>query len=199
MTIEIIGNRAVYDAIQNDALTSKEIIERAFNAILPYGYMVESIIARVDLVDIDSDNWRKEMEEVLEGKKALNQCIPIKEGNIFYWEHLRFRSPHEMAIARALNVHEVLFLPNCMARLGSSNPSERMNKEADFLICCDGKWGIMEVDGETFHTNAAHDHKRDRLFSAYGIRVIHRFTAKECTNDAELVVTKFLDLLRKNG
>lgn len=162
-------------------------------------YEVENITPRVDLIDINSSNWRKTMEEALEGKKALKQCIPIKEGKIHYWDNLRFRSPHEMAITQALNVYEVLFLPNCMARLGSPNPSERKNKEADFLICCDGKWGIMEVDGETIHTNAARDHERDRLFRTYRIRVIERFTAKECINDAEFVVTKFLDLLRKNG
>ncbi len=77
--VELIGNRAVYDAIQNDALPSKGIIERAFNAVLPIGYVVESITARVDLIDINSNNWRKMMEELLEGKKAHNQSIPIKD------------------------------------------------------------------------------------------------------------------------
>lgn len=139
------------------------------------------------------------MEEVIAGKKALNQCIPIKEGKIYYWDNLRFRSPHEVAIAKALNEYEVLFLPNCMARLGSPNTDEQKNREADFWVCCDGKWGIMEVDGETIHTNAARDHDRDRLFRTHSIRVIERFTAKECISHPELVVKKFLDLLRKNG
>jgi len=67
------------------------------------------------------------------------------------------------------------------------------------LICCDGKWGIIEVDGETIHTNAARDHERDRLFREYGIREIEHFTAKECTSNPTFVAKKFLDLLRKNG
>jgi hypothetical protein len=199
LMVEIIGSRAVYDILQNDALPSKEIIQRAFNAVLPFGYGIETVAARVDLVNINSSNWREMMEEVLEGEKALNQCIPIKDREIYYWDNLRFRSPPEIAIAQVLNEYEVLFLPNCMARLGSPKPDERKNREADFLVCFDGKWGIIEVDGETIHTNAARDHDRDRLFRTHRIRVIERFTAKECISDPRLVVKKFLELLKKNG
>lgn len=199
LMVEIIGSRAVYDIIQNDTLPSKGNIERAFNAVLPFNYSVERITARVDLVSFDSINWRKSMEEVLEGKGALNQSIPIEDSPRFFWEHLGFRSPHEIAIAKVLNECDVFSLPNCMARFGSPTPSERKNREADFLVCCDGKWGIIEVDGETVHTNAARDHDRDRLFRTHRIRVIERFTAKECISDPKSVIRKFLDILSKNG
>jgi hypothetical protein len=198
LMIVIIGNRAIYDIIQNEERPSNKIIKNAFNAVLPLRFCVEGITARTEPVSIDT-NWRKSMEEVLQGKGALNQCIPIEDGDIFHWSNLRFRSPSEVAIAKALNEYEVLFLPDCMARLGSPSPNERKNKEADFLICCDGKWGIIEVDGDKYHPSAAKDHLRDRLFKTHRIRVIEHYTGTECTTDPKRVVSEFLDLLRKNG
>ena len=198
LIIELIGSRTVYDIIQNENLPSNEIIKRAFDAVLPRNFGVESVIAHVELTSIEF-NWRQTMEEMIMGKGALNQCKPIGDSNRFSWENLYFRSPPEIAIAKVLSEHEVLFLPNCMARLGSHSPVNRKNREADFLVCSDGKWGIIEVDGETIHTVAANDHDRDRLFEEYGIRVIERFTAKKSTSDPEGVVTKFLNILKKNG
>lgn len=199
LMIVIVGSRTIYDIIQDKDRPSNEIIKNAFNAVLPLRFGVEAVTARVELVSIDMMNWRKSMEEVIQGKGALNQCMPIEDGDIFHWSNLRFRSPSEVAIAKALNEYEVLFLPNCMARLGSPNPSERKNKEADFLICCDGKWGIIEVDGDKYHPSAAKDHLRDRLFKTHRIRVIEHYTSTECTSDPKRVVCEFLDLLRKNG
>jgi hypothetical protein len=198
LLVEIIGSRAIYDIIQNKDLPSNTIIKRAFNAILPADIGVESVTARVELASIDS-NWRKSMEEVLLGKGALNQCMPIEAKPRFFWEHLGFRSPHEVAVAKVLNENDVFFLPNCMARFGSPTQRERRNREADFLVCFDGKWGMLEVDGDTFHPSAARDHERDRLFSSYGIKVIHRYTAEQCVDNPKHVVGQFLSLLKKNG
>jgi hypothetical protein len=84
-----------------------------------------------------------------------------------------------MRIAVALDRSGVLFLPNCMGRLSGS--TGRKNLECDFLVCHEGKWGILEVDGEPYHPakRAAQDHERDRLFKAHGIRVVERFDARE--------------------
>ena len=86
---------------------------------------------------------------------------------IVEWGNLRFRSQSEVRIAKALDAVWVLFLPNCLARLNSN--FGRFTKEADFLVCANGKWGILEVDGP-FHPRAADDHERDRLFQQHGIR-----------------------------
>ena len=194
LIIVILGSRAIYEIIHGDDKHVKETIKQAFNAVLPLDMHVDFITSRVQLVEIDSQ-WRLKLSQ---SKKALNQGIPIKDSTRFPWENLYFRSPHEIAIAKELNEHEVFFLPNCMARFGSAIPSNRKNREADFLVCYDGKWGIIEVDGEINH-RAAEDHDRDRLFRSHRIRVIERFTAKQCTNEPKKVVREFLDLLNKNG
>jgi hypothetical protein len=75
----------------------------------------------------------------------------------------------------------------------------RRNREADFLVCLDGKWGILEVDGEPFHPPArtVHEHEQDRLFHNHGIAVVQHFDASRCYEDADGVVKQFLGLLKK--
>ena len=111
--------------------------------------------------------------------------------------YLLFRSPVEVTIAKALDRHRVLFLPNCMARLGF--PDSRENKEADFLVCYEGKWGILEINGDTYHTNSAKDHNRSRLFKMHGIKVVELYEASRCIKEPTKVVQEFLELVKKNG
>lgn len=129
------------------------------------------------------------------GNDVSNQAADSAETRV--WQHLRFRSESEVRIAQALDRAAVLFLPNCKARLGP--PRQRENREPDFLICMDGKWGILEVDGEPYHppTRTVHDHERARLFKAHGIRVVEHFDATACYRDPDAVVRRFLDLLRR--
>ena len=162
--------------------------------VIPSSYCLTCLKSRVVFTNFDSD-WREKFLEIIQGKAALNQCKPIEDKPRYTWEYLFFRSTYEIAIAKALSEYDILFLPNCMARF----PQESQNREADFLVCYDGKWGIMEVDGETYHANAAKDHDRDRLFQSHGIRVVQRYTAKRCIENPKGVVQEFLGLLKRNG
>ena len=90
----------------------------------------------------------------------------------------------------------VLFFPNCKARLNT--PEGRDNEEPDFLVCYNGKLGILEVDGEPWHpaSRTVHDHQRDRLFKVHGIRVVEHYDAKRCSEQPDLVVQEFLEILK---
>jgi very-short-patch-repair endonuclease len=135
--------------------------------------------------------------EAIQKRLIHNQGVDIQGGEIISWQGMRFRSRAEERIARALDEMRVLFLPNCLARLNSGR-AKRVKREADFLICHDGKWGILEVDGP-YHTSAAADHGKDRLFKGHGVKVVERYPADDCYNDALGVVRQFLQLLEKNG
>ena len=76
----------------------------------------------------------------------------------------------------------------------------RGNREPDFLVCKDGKWGVLEVDGEPFHppSRTVQDHERDRLFRAYGVRVVEHFDASRCFEEADGVVAEFLAILARS-
>jgi len=150
------------------------------------------------LVDT-SPEWRSAFLEILQGRGISNQGKDFHnqavKDSLRSWNDLRFRSESEVRIAKALDDVGVLFLPNCMARLNTTDG--RRNREADFLVCSAGKWGILEVDGEPFHppTRTVEDHRRDRYFKAHGITVVEHFDATECYNKPDQVVQRFLEIL----
>jgi uncharacterized protein YjbI with pentapeptide repeats len=146
-------------------------------------------------------------KKILENTDLILRKTPENDNNInnqgiqFYsnstihtWERLRFRSKTEIKIAEALDRTEVLFVPNSLARL--TTPKGRENKEADFLICYKGKWGVLEVDGP-YHTaeRRVEEQERERIFKINGIKVVERFDAKECYETPDKVVQKFFYLM----
>lgn len=169
--------------------------KEAVDAVTPSGFSCEAIEIRVQLVDVEN-GWREELREIANGRRVHNQGVDIPGREIYEWGNMRFRSQAEVRVAKALDAAGVLFLPNCLSRLNAGDG--RVTKEADFLVCAGGKWGILEVDGP-FHPRAATDHERDRLFQLHGIKVTERFDAEKCYRDAPTVVQRFLTLLDRNG
>jgi hypothetical protein len=192
--VKLTGPRAAYDILrQSDNATTKAIRE-AVQAVLPADRYVKHLTAHAELIDIDPD-WRMELLEIARGRGIHNQAA--RNRSLLNWKNMNFRSKSEVRIAQALDSAGVLFMPNCIARVGT--PETRRGREADFLVCCDGRWGILEVDGEPFHppSRTAHDHERDRLFKAHGVKVVEHFDSSECFEQPADVVRKFLELLRR--
>ncbi len=196
VSIELSGNRAVYDIINNAEHRATIAIKHALVAALGPGYYLNSFSCRA-FIDVYDNDWRAKLLGVIEGKIPLNQGVPIQDKPRYTWEYLFFRSPVEISIAKALDKHGVLFLPNCATRLGLTNSRE--NREADFLVCYEGKWGILEINGDTYHINSAKDHNRGRLFKLHGIKVFEPYEASRCVKEPEKVVQEFLELIKRNG
>ena len=193
--VEVHGPRVAYDALNKDSSRLGDALRNALKAVLPSDTYIRHFTAHAELVDIDP-NWRMELLEIVRGKGVSNQATLAKEYRL--WQNLRFRSESEIRIAKSLDRAGVLFLPNCRARLGTS--AARGNREADFLVCREGKWGILEVDGEPFHppSRTAEDHERDRLFRAHGVRVVEHFDASRCFEEPDAVVREFLAILARS-
>ncbi|MDD1415813.1 pentapeptide repeat-containing protein [Dolichospermum sp. ST_con] len=124
-----------------------------------------------------------------------NQGIEFySNSKIHTWQNLRFRSKTEIKIAEALDRTGVLFVPNSLARLNTAKGRE--NKEADFLICYNGKWGVLEVDGP-FHTaeRRVEEQERERIFKKNGIKVVERFDSERCYNHPDEVVQEFFKMI----
>jgi very-short-patch-repair endonuclease len=189
--------RAAYDILTDEDNPIGRSINRAIKATLPRYPKHRDIIFRAEQIDIDP-NWRNELLEIARGRGVHNQLADVNQARVRTWNNLRFRSQSEVRIAIALDRAGVLFLPGCKGRL--TTPMGRENREADFLVCHEGKWGILEVDGEPFHppSRTVQDHERDRLFKAHGIRVVEHFDASECFENAPKVVEKFLEILRRS-
>ena len=192
--IKLVGPRAAYEILRKEDHPITKAIRRALEAVLPEGMYIKHFTVHAEVIEIDAD-WRSELLEIARGRGVHNQAAAAKKVRV--WKNLRFRSQSEVRIAQALDRAGVLFLPNCKVRLGT--PSKRQNREPDFLVCYEGKWGILEVDGEPFHpsTRTVEDHKRDRLFRAHGILVVEHFDASECYKNPDGVVQRFLEILKK--
>lgn len=127
----------------------------------------------------------------------LNQAYFLQE-NTYPHDGLRFRSKTEIKIYDALKKHPVMFFPLAAAVFGDKKKDDKL--EPDFVVCQGGKWGILEVMGDQYHTptNAAKDHARGRWFNDHGIYCIMFYDAKECYNTPDAVVEDFLKRLRES-
>jgi hypothetical protein len=179
---------------EQEAFDIRACIRAAFQALINADVQ---FTVKASLVQVIA-HWREELLALLRGERVTNQGLQFApQRPVLTWNGLRFRSGAEVRIAEALERVErppVLYLPNCMARLGFS---QRQNREADFLICHKGKWGILEVDGPLSHpaSRKVDDDERARLFKAHGIRLVEHFDAGDCLEDADGVVRGFLYLL----
>jgi hypothetical protein len=97
-----------------------------------------------------------------------------------------------------LKKRTVLFFPLAAAVFGGKKGDEK--REPDFVICQDGKWGILEVMGETYHTSstAVRDHDRARLFKDHRIHCIEFYDASRCYSTPDEVVDDFLKRLARS-
>lgn len=169
-------------------------LESAFEAVLRDSIKIHLEVSQaesesVDQVEIPTDErcaWSEEVSTV----DATNQGL----GSPYQWNGLNFRSKSEIKIAQALDERGVLYFPNARGRLSLNY--RRVNREADFLICHEGRWGILEYDGGIYHQTAADDHARDLLWNAHGVWFIKRFSSSECYNNPTEVVDLFLEVLK---
>jgi hypothetical protein len=205
LTIHLTGPRSAYDALSTEDHPVFVAVMRAFSAVIPATQWWTDYAARLRFIGItvrmsteviSDPDWRQHLLEIAEGTAVSNQGVEFPNRSIVTWANLNFRSEAEARVARALDAAGLFFLPNCRGRLGPKG-GPRETREADFLICDGGKWGILEVDGP-FHPRAALDHERDRLFKSHGITCIERFTAEECYSNAPRVIQRFLDVLRSH-
>jgi hypothetical protein len=190
------GPRWVYEIIDDEHHPTTQAILKALNAVMDWGSVVDYIAIKANRVDVEPD-WKAQMLDIALGREVHNQGIAINNRATMIWQNLRFRSESEKRIAEALDRAEVLFIPNCLARLTTAEG--RKNKEPDFVVCFQSRWGILEVDGEPYHppSRTVDDHKRDRDFRAYGIKVLEHYDARECYQQPDRVVKQFLALLGK--
>ena len=108
----------------------------------------------------------------------------------YSWKGWQFRSAAEANIAQALDRSGVLFFPKATARLTTTEGRE--NQELYFLICYEGKLGILGVNAEE---EDEADRRSDRILQSQGIRMIQYYNVNECTEEPDRVVLEFLQNL----
>ncbi|GAB1542518.1 hypothetical protein NUACC21_51920 [Scytonema sp. NUACC21] len=164
----------------------QKILEESTKSLLPpnSGYLLQGITV-VPFIEAPPD----------EQTPIVSSASLGSLGNVEH-DGLRFRSKTETKIYEALKCAYVLFFPNATAILGGKN----VKREPDFLVCKNGKWGILEVMGDRYHTpnTAMKDHDRARLFKDYGLTCIEFYDATRCYNYPDEVVKDFLQRLERS-
>lgn len=133
---------------------------------------------------------KKQQTKKRGGKNRAPANQPPPQRSI-QWRGLTFRSQSELRVAQELDRVGVFFIASTKARFRTE--SDRQSREVDFLICDEGRWGILEVDGP-FH-DAASDAWRDDRLREHGIRVVRRYDSRRAFAYPESVVADFLDTL----
>lgn len=187
----ILYLRVPVERIPRFGVSEKRLLIEASRRVLPSGLSWTLMHINVD--------------PFLEAPPDENEPLPPpiwKPERAIEHDGLWFRSKTEIRIYEALKKCSVFFFVNATGVLGgkksiSGRPELR---EPDFAVCLDGKWGILEVMGESVHTQrtAPRDHDRARLFKEYGVTMIEFFDAHRCYTDPEGVVREFLQLLSKS-
>lgn len=206
VTVEVAGPARVYDLINlddwEDEFNKGELLRTAIRAPLPSNLMGHraryDVTARAQVVAA-YEGWREEYAATLSGRGITNQGVnPDGTRAPLRWMGNNFRTRGEIDVAQAFEEANVLFFPLPRAAVGVS-PDHRTMAEPDFLVCQDGKWGILEIDGSSHTGRHAYDQERDRLIGLHGVRVIQHFTEEQSRANPQQVVAEFLDYLRRNG
>lgn len=132
-----------------------------------------------------SPNWTDEIEP-----RAINQNI---YGGEFEYRDLSFNSPGEVAIAKELDRRGILYMANCPMMVGK--PEKREPIFPDFLIFHEGRWGILEVSGRTYHPDTVEDSEKARKIRAHINIPVEHFDSVTCKNNPSVQVDEFLKIL----
>jgi len=111
---------------------------------------------------------------------------------VYNWNGFCFHSDAQVKIAEILDRTSTLFIPNSQLRIPTA--TGRQNQKADFLIFHQNKLGILKIDSESSHQNTTED-EICGLFIDSGIRLVKHYDATRCSEQPDLVVQEFLEIL----
>ena len=141
---------------------------------------------------IAPDDNTESSEEFTDSEDEQNQEIQSYSENTINWNGFCFDCDAQVKIAEMLDRTSTLFIPNSQLRLAT--PEGRQNLEADFLIFHQNKLGMLKIDRESSHQNATEDAMCGLSIDS-GISLVKHYDANRCSEQPDLVVQEFLEIL----
>jgi hypothetical protein len=156
---------------------------------------------RAKLLDVEP-NWRDITKSLILNAKDPNQSLITekvfarKRKQILTYNEMKFGSKSEIRIAQELERRKVLFFPLPLAVRADTGEMYEDHREIDFLVCDNGRWGILEV---AFHQDRYEkDSEKGGWFKKSGILCVEYYTAERCYEETSKVVDEFLSILSKH-
>ena len=153
-------------------------------------------LVKADLCQTDShkpiipDPSTESNKENTSSEDEQNQETQADSEKEINWNGFCFHSDAQVKIAETLDRTSALFMPNSQLRL--TTPAGRQNQKAQFLVFHQGKLGILEVDEPE---DTAEDETVDVLAINSGICLVKHYDATRCSEQPDLVVQEFLEIL----
>jgi Pentapeptide repeats (8 copies) len=140
--------------------------------------------ARLTTQSTETDLLKIDLQDVMYLDKNTGQEI-VKDENNYHWNEWCFCSDTEMKIAQILDDFGLVFFPQ--AKLRMTTNQVKQNLAFDFLVCYQGKWGILQI------SEGNQDSDRDMIIP--DVLIIQYYDVQRCDREPELVVKEFLQLL----
>lgn len=119
------------------------------------------------------------------------------EQNIYRWKDWEFTSESQVRIAEALDRVEAIFFPNPRGRF--TTLKGRQNQEFSFLICHQGKWGILAIEPDASGGYPDNNERINAIFPAGGICTIEYYQHQQCCEQPDKTVEEFLKILTSSS
>jgi len=145
-----------------------------------------------DFVQSDSVKARTE-----EDRTSPDEQTPgidsSSEKQIYRWNDWEFTSESQVKIAEALDRVEAIFFPNPRGRF--TTLKGRQNQQYSFLVCHQGKWGILAIEPDASGGGSDNNQRINPIFPAGGISAIKHYQHRQCCQEPDTIVEEFLSIL----
>jgi len=192
---------AAYNFVRNNSST-EDIIKRTIAEVIK-GRLPEGIDIHIEigLLEVEED-WKTIIRDLIINAKNPNQGLITEQvfardnKQPILYNEMKFGSQSEVRIAQEFEKRRILFFPLPLAVRNDTGRRYLDHREADFLVCNDGVWGILEV---SYHPNRFEkDAEKDSWFKRSGILCIQHYSAERCFEYSSEVVDEFLEILSKH-
>lgn len=200
-----------YPMVINDANIKKIILETLQAVATGHFYDQNGVITepseitveyQIKLLDVE-ENWQEKVKEMIVNAKNSNQGVVTEKvfarekKSVYLYNEMKFGSQAEVRIAQELEARKVLFFPLPLAVRQDTKIFWQDHKEPDFLICNDGKWGVLEVSTHS-PDRYEKDAEKTFWFKKSGILCVEHHTSQRCYKEPDKVVDEFLSILAKH-
>ncbi|GMQ59812.1 hypothetical protein AN1V17_42120 [Vallitalea sediminicola] len=195
--LDIMIDLKLYSQLKNELNSIINKINGKINSlVLVENCSISNI--RISPKLVDDDKWQEKARDWINGKGITNQGR-VRSDNIAsrQCDGLLFRSQTEIRFYKALKSSGISFAPLPVFLRGGK---EYKRIEPDFFLFKDGVALIVEVDGDTIHTETPTEaHYRTVMLTHEGVH-IERIKASELANDtmANEAVKRFINLMDKH-
>jgi hypothetical protein len=147
-----------------------------------------------------AENWKAQTRRlILEAAEANQGALTKKAFELagrspIVYNEMTLSSQAEVRLAQEFENRRVLFFPRPLAVRADTGERFVDHQEPDFVVCHDGKWGILEVSHSSPEASQIADEKGDWLMRS-GMRTVLHFPADRCYIEPGVVVDEFLTAL----